>query len=161
MSTYTLVNMVNAGIPFLLLPFLTTYLTKEDYGILTNINSLTALIIPLIGINLEGAVSRQFVNKEIDLSLYISSAFRTIFFSSIFFVGFFYGINNWLSDLTNQDTSKCIARCPNICPPAQHHRSPSCPLPHERATKKVWDFPNTQNYCRADSISRVNYKFRI
>jgi O-antigen/teichoic acid export membrane protein len=50
-GSYTLVNIINKGIPFLLLPILTNYLSKEDYGVITNIESLIVISVALIGVN--------------------------------------------------------------------------------------------------------------
>ncbi len=83
-GSYTLVNIINKGIPFLLLPLLTNYLTKEDYGILTNIESLLVITIALIGINIPSAITRQYVKKEVNIIDYFVSSFRVVFISFIF-----------------------------------------------------------------------------
>jgi O-antigen/teichoic acid export membrane protein len=75
MGIYTFSNIVNAGIPFLLLPVLTTYLTTEDYGVLSNFNALANIMIPLIGINLMSSVQVQFLKEEVDFKSYVSTGF--------------------------------------------------------------------------------------
>ena len=80
-GSYTLVNIINKGIPFLLLPVLTHYLTKEDFGLLTNIESLIVITVALIGINFSSAVTRQFVKKDVDLKRYVSTVFRVVLVS--------------------------------------------------------------------------------
>lgn len=88
-GSYTLVNIINKGIPFLLLPVLTNFLTTEDFGILTNIESLIVITVALIGVNVASAVSRQYVKKEVDLKKYTSTAFRIVLISfSIIFILF-------------------------------------------------------------------------
>ena len=71
-GSYTLVNIINKGIPFLLLPVLTNYLTTEDFGLLTNIESLIVITVALVGVNFSSAVTRQFVKKDVDLKKYVS-----------------------------------------------------------------------------------------
>jgi len=82
-GTYTLVNVINQAIPFLLLPLLTHYLTTKDYGILTNLQSILTLIVPLIGINLPSAITRQYVKSEVNLKNYLVSSLRAIFVSFV------------------------------------------------------------------------------
>ena len=80
-GAYTLVNIINKGIPFLLLPLLTNFLTPEDYGILTNIESLLVVTVTLVGINLSSAISRQYVKEGVDMKSYIITTFRVILVS--------------------------------------------------------------------------------
>lgn len=99
MGIYTFSNIVNAGIPFLLLPVLTTYLTTEDYGILSNFNALANVMIPLIGINLMSSVQVQFLKEEVDFKSYVSTGFYfnillTLFFS-LFLVVFSGQVSHW------------------------------------------------------------------
>jgi O-antigen/teichoic acid export membrane protein len=99
MGIYTFSNIVNAGIPFLLLPVLTTYLTTEDYGILSNFNALANVMIPLIGINLMSSVQVQFLKEEVDFKSYVSTGFYfnillTLFFSLIL-IGFSGKVSHW------------------------------------------------------------------
>jgi O-antigen/teichoic acid export membrane protein len=41
---YTLLQLVNSGIPFLLLPVLTRYLTPEDYGMIATYNTFVGVL---------------------------------------------------------------------------------------------------------------------
>ena len=77
-GSYTLVNSINKGIPFLFLPVLTHYLSTSDFGVLTNIESLLVVTVTLIGINIPAAISRQYVKEEVDLKSYFKSAFRVV-----------------------------------------------------------------------------------
>jgi len=98
-GSYTIVNIINKGIPFLLLPILTNYLSKEDYGILTNIESLIVITVALIGINFSASVTRQYVKKEVDIKAYISTGFRIVLISfsiiSLLYIGFINIIFEW------------------------------------------------------------------
>lgn len=87
MGIYTASNLVNAGIPFFLLPFLTQYLSPEDYGILSNFNAFAQLLIPFVGINLMSSVQIQYLKSEIDNKDYISTGVRfNVFLAAIFSV---------------------------------------------------------------------------
>ncbi|MGV6860636.1 MAG: lipopolysaccharide biosynthesis protein [Putridiphycobacter sp.] len=98
-GSYTLVNVINKGIPFLLLPILTNYLSPADFGLLTNIESLIVVLVVLIGINISTAVTRQYVKDQVDLKVYVSTAFKIILISfcviSIILIGLGDLINEW------------------------------------------------------------------
>lgn len=88
LGIYTLSNVLNAAIPFLLLPILTDYLSPADYGILSNFNGIITVVVPFVGINFMAAVSLQYIKPEIDKAKYISTglwilAFLTVLFSII------------------------------------------------------------------------------
>ena len=91
---YTLTSIINAAIPFLLLPVLTRYLTPEDYGIVSMLALLVSLASPFIGININGAISRQYYNREeVDLWSYVFNGFlilitNTIIVGLVFYIFF-------------------------------------------------------------------------
>lgn len=85
MGIYTVSNVINAGIPFLLLPVLTNYLSTADYGVLSNFNALANLMIPLVGINLMSSVQVQFIKEEVVFRDYVSSGLRFSMILAIFF----------------------------------------------------------------------------
>lgn len=99
-GSYTLVNIINKGIPFLLIPLLTHYLSKEDMGILTNIESLITISVTLIGVNLSSSVTRQYVKKGVDIKSYISTAFRIVLLSFVIVTLLYGGLANFISELT-------------------------------------------------------------
>ena len=70
---YTLSNVLNASIPFALLPILTNYLSVSDYGIITNYNALINLLIPFVGVNLMSSLQIVFVKRKEDIGSYITS----------------------------------------------------------------------------------------
>ena len=45
---YTLSNLFSSALPFILLPFLTHYLSPKDYGILSNLTGFLAIVMPLV-----------------------------------------------------------------------------------------------------------------
>ena len=56
-SAYLLSGILNAAIPFLLLPVLTRYLTPEAFGLLAVFQATVALMTPLCLLNTPGAIS--------------------------------------------------------------------------------------------------------
>lgn len=71
---YILSTMVNASVPFLLLPVLTRYLTPVDYGIIAMYSLLVGFFTPFIGLNLHGAISvRYFQVRREELPKYIGN----------------------------------------------------------------------------------------
>ena len=73
-SIYTLTSFLVAGIPFLLLPVITHYLTPEDYGVLSLLNSITRFAIPFVTIGGVYAISLEYFKKEkLDFRNYFSS----------------------------------------------------------------------------------------
>lgn len=73
LGIYTIANVINASIPFLLLPLLTNYLSTEDYGILTNFKLMIELLIPFVSLNLMASLQVIYVNKYKETGAYISS----------------------------------------------------------------------------------------
>jgi O-antigen/teichoic acid export membrane protein len=76
MSIYTLCNVLNALIPFLLLPILSRYLSPEEYGVFSIYILLVNVVVPFTGLQISRSIVRNYIDQEaIDISLYISSCF--------------------------------------------------------------------------------------
>nr|WP_233462259.1 oligosaccharide flippase family protein [Photobacterium carnosum] len=65
-SVYLVSNILNAVIPFLLLPILTRYLSPAEYGQIAMFQTLLAGIGTFIGLNAIGAANRKFYDGDID-----------------------------------------------------------------------------------------------
>ncbi|MBU2018186.1 MAG: oligosaccharide flippase family protein, partial [Bacteroidetes bacterium] len=78
LGIYSLSNVLNSAIPFLLLPILTAYLAPSDYGVLSNYNSLISLLIPFVSLNLMASLQVIYVKKHEELASYISSGILTM-----------------------------------------------------------------------------------
>ena len=88
---YTLSNVLNAAIPFILLPVLTQQLSTRDYGIISNYNALINVMIPFIGLNLMAALQVVYVKDKNEIGSYISSGLflnllLTCFFTLLLFL---------------------------------------------------------------------------
>lgn len=100
MGIYTIANIINAGIPFLLLPILTNYLSTSDYGVLSNFNAMVNLMIPFVGINLMSSAQIQYLKEDINNKDYLTSGFRFNMILALIFSGVIFFLNGTLSSLT-------------------------------------------------------------
>jgi O-antigen/teichoic acid export membrane protein len=86
---YTLTGFINASIPFLLLPVLTRELSPSDYGIVSMFQVSIGILVPLVGLNLEGSIARKFYDKQNTSSFpeYIGSCLLISFISFLVLLG--------------------------------------------------------------------------
>lgn len=81
---YTLTNLINAAVPFLLLPLLTKFLTPAEYGIVAMFQVLMNGVLPFIGFNLDGAISRQYFDREkTDFPNYVTNSLYILIVSTL------------------------------------------------------------------------------
>jgi O-antigen/teichoic acid export membrane protein len=89
---YTMTSVINAAIPFFLLPILTRYLSPADYGIVSMFGVLVSFVAPFTGLSLHGAIARMYYEKEkVDIKEYITNSIyilisSTILVSIVFFL---------------------------------------------------------------------------
>lgn len=72
-SIYTFIGFLGAGINFLLMPYLSHFLKPEEYGILSMVNSLVTILIPVIGLVVAGIINVEYYkqkNKQAFASLF-------------------------------------------------------------------------------------------
>ena len=81
---YTAANFLNAVVPILLLPFLTSYLSKEDYGLVSLFQVFVMIILPCAGFNGQAAVEREYFNANKEFSTYVSNSIFLVFLSGSF-----------------------------------------------------------------------------
>jgi O-antigen/teichoic acid export membrane protein len=85
-GVYTVSNIVNSAIPFLLLPVLTRYLTNSDYGIIATFQALLGFLMPFIGLNTQTAITRRYYDSnQVNLKEYVSTCILTLIISTIIF----------------------------------------------------------------------------
>ncbi|TQP19744.1 lipopolysaccharide biosynthesis protein [Vibrio cholerae] len=63
-SIFLFANILNAAIPFLLLPVLTRFLTPEDYGMVTMFTVFLSLVNTFVGLNAHGAINIQYFKLD-------------------------------------------------------------------------------------------------
>lgn len=61
---YTITSIINAAIPFFLIPILTRYLTPEDYGIVSMFTMLISFIGVFTGLSIHGAINVVYFDSE-------------------------------------------------------------------------------------------------
>ncbi len=66
-SIYVISNIVNASIPFLLLPVITKYLSQEEYGQAAMFQSLVLGLAAFVGLNIQGFSIRKYFDKNEDV----------------------------------------------------------------------------------------------
>lgn len=84
---YFISNVLNAAIPFLLLPILTRVLTPVEYGEIAMFQTLVAGLAAFVGLNAVGAANLKFYdhdNSEQELSNYNGACFQILIVSSVF-----------------------------------------------------------------------------
>lgn len=73
-TVYLVANILNAIIPFALLPVLTRYLSPEEYGQVAMFQTLLGALMAFIGLSMQGAAGRKFYDGSLgkdDLAEYI------------------------------------------------------------------------------------------
>lgn len=85
-ALYTFFNVLNAATPFLLIPILTTHLRTNGYGIIAMFTILISVLNPIIGLSVNGAITRQYFSlSHIEFRKYIGNCFL-IFIISVLLI---------------------------------------------------------------------------
>ena len=87
-SGYMLATAINTAVPFLMIPILTRYLSKMDYGILAMFQVVIAILLPVIGLSTHGAVSVKYFKMGQEQFAQFTTACVIIIFT-IFLAVFF------------------------------------------------------------------------
>lgn len=83
---YLLSNIVNASIPFLLLPLLTRYLTPTEYGEVTMFLALSVGLTAFVGISVHGIATKMYYelgDNKLRQSKFVGSCIHIIFLTAI------------------------------------------------------------------------------
>ena len=87
-GVYVISNVVNSGVPFLLLPVLTRLLEPAGYGVMAMFLIATSLFEPLIGVSTNSAVSRRYFDRDaVDFPAYLTSCLALTFASVLLVSG--------------------------------------------------------------------------
>lgn len=71
---YTLFNLIDRSIPFLLLPVVTRFLDPAEYGMYVTFQSLTMFLMPFVTMNSDAAIIRNYFNQDVvDFKSYFSN----------------------------------------------------------------------------------------
>ncbi|TKC05268.1 lipopolysaccharide biosynthesis protein [Pedobacter frigoris] len=86
-AIYLTANVINAAIPFALIPVLTNYLSPEEYGIIALYTLFVSFITPFIGLSVHGAITRKYFSlNRIDFRQYIGNCLYIVLISLILFI---------------------------------------------------------------------------
>lgn len=90
--SYSFINVLNASIPFILLPVLTTYLSPSDYGTLSLFQLLMLISTPIILMNTQGLLTIEYSKlsftefQNLVSSMVVISIFGFLFLEVLFFI---------------------------------------------------------------------------
>ena len=100
-AVYTSSNILNATIPFLLLPILTRVLAPADYGVIAMFSATLGILGAFTGLSAHGAVNVRFVDREgIDYPRYVGSCLFVLLTSTLLTLGVVAIFLKPLSDFT-------------------------------------------------------------
>ena len=77
-AIYALANVLNGAIPFLLLPILTRVFTPEEYGLVTLITAVIAIMGAFTGLSVHGAVNVKYFDKEINHPKFVGASLMVL-----------------------------------------------------------------------------------
>lgn len=81
---YTILQFINKGIPFLLMPILTRYLSSDAYGMVATFRTFGSFLVVFIGLSAPGAVGVSYFHLEKDqLQRYIGNVFNILIISTL------------------------------------------------------------------------------
>lgn len=102
-AVYLISNILNAVVPFALLPVLTRYLSPEEYGEVAMFQTFFGALTVFIGLSLHGAAGRKFYDGNLDdndLKEFIGACFQILLITTLTAFGllFIFGgiFSNWL-----------------------------------------------------------------
>jgi len=113
-ATYLLSNILNAAVPFALLPIMTRYLTTSQYGEIAMFQTLLPVMGSIAGISVVGAASRKYYDFTLVLEehkFFIGACFQILAVSgitSILIIVIFHGL---LSKWTGLQSQWIVAAC--------------------------------------------------
>jgi O-antigen/teichoic acid export membrane protein len=98
---YTLSSLINASVPFFLIPFLTDHLSPAEYGLVSMSTILINILSPIIGFSSHGAIQRRYFDTEAgEFKKYVGNAFHLLLFSFILTFALIFLFNSFLSGIT-------------------------------------------------------------
>lgn len=99
-AVYLFSNILNAAIPFALLPILTRYLTPEEYGEVAMFQTLLGALMAFIGLSLHGAAGRKFYDGNLveeDLKEFIGSCLQILAITTAITIAVLFTLQNQFS----------------------------------------------------------------
>lgn len=106
-AMYLVSNILNAIIPFALLPILTRYLSPEEYGEVAMFQTLLGALIAFIGLSVAGAAGRKFYDGNLgkdDLAEFIGACLQILLITSFISLTVLAAFSDQLSEWLGLDT---------------------------------------------------------
>jgi len=96
---YLASNILNASIPFLLLPILTRHLEPSEYGQVAMFQMLVSALAAFIGVNAVGAANRKYYDEDArkEISSYIGGCFQVLTISLLMVLVLLLIFQDWLA----------------------------------------------------------------
>lgn len=102
---YTFVQLFNKGIPLLLLPILTQYLTPEDYGMIATFSTLVGALSVFVGLSMSGAVAVSYFQlTQVELKKYIGNVFTILIVSAFVILSLMLSIQPFIVEKLNLES---------------------------------------------------------
>lgn len=99
---YIIGDIISSSIPFILLPVLTRYLTPADYGIIAMFQITVAILFPIMGLSIQGAITiKYFDDHATELPTYIGNCLFLVLISSMFVTSIFFIFADTISKLSS------------------------------------------------------------
>ena len=99
-GTYTIFNLIDKCIPFLLLPIITRYLLPEEYGVYVLYQSLVGFLLPFVSLNTDSAILiNYFKLKKNQFNNYLVNGVTIFFVNLIILVTINYFLNDYMASL--------------------------------------------------------------
>ena len=86
------------------MPILTRYMTPNDYGIVAMFGILVSFTAPFIGLNMNGAIARQYYKDDVDLAIYITNCLFILFINTLLVSILFYLFATLISKISSLST---------------------------------------------------------
>lgn len=103
-GSYTLFNVLEKAVPFLLLPVLTRFLSTEDYGIISMFSVMVGIVTPIMSLGMQAAILRNFFKKQNTDFEFPSYVFNVLVISVVisFSVGIIFDIfSNFIAGISS------------------------------------------------------------
>ncbi len=100
-AVYALANVINGAIPFLLLPILTRVFTPQEYGLVTLVSAVIAVMGAFTGLSTHGAVSVKYFDKSINHPQFVGASLLVLCGSTTLILLFLLFAGNAISSWIN------------------------------------------------------------
>ena len=111
-ATYLFSNVLNAAIPFALLPILTRYLTPAEYGEVAMFQTFLGALGAFVGLNIVGAAGRKYYDikdQTAELQSFIAACLQILLASALLVFAVVFLFRNQLSELLALKTEWLLA----------------------------------------------------